>query len=281
MISYKLPINRYNLNIEFNLLLLKEYFVDLATLIGIIGAFGFVIAAMLVGGTMDMYFDLTSIMIVVGGSAFVVMMKYNLRQFVGAIKIAVKAFMFKSDLPEELIIKSIEMADAARKGGFLALEEAEISNSFMQKGIDMLVDGHDANVVRSTLENDIRLTATRHEAGANIFKQIGEVAPALGMIGTLIGLVAMLSNMDDPKSIGPAMAVALLTTMYGAIIANMVAIPIADKLTLRALEEKLNRHLILDAVLGIQDGQNPRVIEALLRNYLPESQRGSDTGGGQ
>lgn len=250
---------------------------DLATLIGIIGAFGFVIMAMLLGGTMDMFIDLVSVLIVVGGTAFVVMMKYNMGQFIGAFKIAMKAFMYKSDSPEELISKSVEMADAARKGGFLALEEAEISNAFMQKGVDMLVDGHDADVVRATLENDIRLTAGRHEVGAEIFKQIGDVAPAMGMIGTLVGLVAMLSNMDDPKSIGPAMAVALLTTLYGAIIANMMALPVSDKLKLRAMEEKLNRSLILDAVLGIQDGQNPRVIEGVLRNYLPESKRSDGT----
>jgi len=253
--------------------------VDLATLVGIIGAFGFVIMAMLMGGTIDMFIDMTSILIVFGGTAFVVMMKYNMGQFFGAIKIAMKAFMFKIDPAEELIVKVVEMADAARKGGFLALEEAQISNPFMQKGVDMLVDGHDADVVRSTLQNDIRLTAERHEVGAEIFKNFGDVAPAMGMIGTLVGLVAMLSNMDDPKSIGPAMAVALLTTLYGAVVANMVALPISDKLKLRAAEEKLNRSLILDGVLGIQDGQNPRVIEGMLRNYLPESKRGSGAAG--
>jgi len=238
--------------------------------------------AMLLGGTIDMFIDVTSILIVFGGTAFVVMMKYNIGQFFGAVKIAMKAFMFKTDSPEELIIKTVEMADAARKGGFLALEEAEITNPFMQKGVDMLVDGHDADVVRQTLQNDIRLTSERHEIGADIFKNFGDVAPAMGMIGTLIGLVAMLSNMDDPKSIGPAMAVALLTTLYGAVVANMVALPIADKLKLRAAEEKLNRSLILDGVLGIQDGQNPRVIEGVLRNYLPESKRSNgdaDAGG--
>jgi len=253
--------------------------VDLATLVGIIGAFGFVIMAMLMGGTIDMFIDVTSILIVFGGTAFVVMMKYNMGQFFGAIKVAMKAFMFKIDPAEELIVKVVEMADAARKGGFLALEEAQISNPFMQKGVDMLVDGHDADVVRSTLQNDIRLTAERHEVGADIFKNFGDVAPAMGMIGTLVGLVAMLSNMDDPKSIGPAMAVALLTTLYGAVVANMVALPISDKLKLRAAEEKLNRSLILDGVLGIQDGQNPRVIEGMLRNYLPESKRGSGAAG--
>jgi chemotaxis protein MotA len=255
--------------------------VDLATIVGIVGAFGFVVMAMLMGGTLEMFMDTVSVLIVFGGTAFVVMMQYNLSQFIGAIKIALKAFMFKSDSPEELISKSVEMADAARKGGFLALEEATITNAFMQKGVDMLVDGHDADVVRSTLETDIKLTAGRHEMGASIFKTIGDVAPAMGMIGTLVGLVAMLSNMDDPKSIGPAMAVALLTTLYGAIVANMMALPVCAKLQLRAEEEKLNRSLILDAVLGIQDGQNPRVIEGVLRNYLPESKRASVGGEGE
>ena len=250
---------------------------DLATLIGIIGAFAFVIMAMILGGTLEMFVDVTSVFIVFGGTTFVVMMKYNMGQFFGAIKIAMKAFLFKLEASDVLIAKIVEMADAARKGGFLALEEAEVSNSFMQKGIDMLVDGHDAEVVRNTLQNDIRLTAERHETGAAIFTSFGDVAPAMGMIGTLIGLVAMLSNMDDPKSIGPAMAVALLTTLYGAVLANMAAIPIADKLKLRSAEEKLNRRLILDGVLGIQDGQNPRVIEGVLRNYLPESKRVSGT----
>jgi len=250
---------------------------DLATLIGLIGAFAFVIMAMLLGGTLEMFVDATSILIVFGGTTFVVMIKYNMGQFFSAIKIALKAFLFQIDSSELLIEKIVAMADAARQGGFLALEEADITNPFMRKGIDMLVDGHDAEVVRNTLKNDIRLTTERHETGAGIFTSFGDVAPAMGMIGTLIGLVAMLSNMDDPKSIGPAMAVALLTTLYGAILANMAAIPIADKLKLRAEEEKLNRNLILDGVLGIQNGQNPRIIEDILRNYLPESKRARGT----
>ena len=185
--------------------------------------------------------------------------------------------MFKLEKPEELIEKAVDMADAARKGGFLALEEAEITNPFMQKGVDMLVDGHDADVVRATLQKDINLTTERHETGSDMMMALADVAPAMGMIGTLIGLVAMLSNMDDPKSIGPAMAVALLTTLYGAFLANVIAIPIASKLKLRMAEEKMNQELVLDAVLGIQDGQNPRVIEGLLKNYLAEGKRKIDT----
>ncbi|WP_318435391.1 flagellar motor protein PomA [Photobacterium leiognathi] len=246
---------------------------DLATLIGLLGAFAFIVMAMLLGGDLVMFFDTSSLLIVLGGSTFVVLMKYNIGQFFGAAKIAVKAFIFKTDNPEELIAKIVEMADAARKGGFLALEEMDIANPFMRKGIDMLVDGHDAEVVRGTLQKDISLTNERHEQGVGIFSSFGDVAPAMGMIGTLIGLVAMLSNMDDPKSIGPAMAVALLTTLYGSMLANMVAIPIADKLTLRKEQERLNKRLILDGVLAIQDGQNPRVIDGYLKNYLHEKKR--------
>jgi chemotaxis protein MotA len=249
--------------------------VDLATLIGILGAIGLLIIAMLLAGDLSMFLDTQSVIIVLGGSLFVVLANYNLGQFFGVGKIIGKSFMFKLETPEELIEKSVEMADAARKGGFLALEEAEISNAFMQKGVDMLVDGHDADVVRATMQKDIDLTTERHETGSNIMMALANVAPAMGMIGTLIGLVAMLSNMDDPKAIGPAMAVALLTTLYGAFLANVIAIPIASKLKLRLAEEKMNQELVLDAVLGIQDGQNPRVIEGVLKGYIAEGKRGT------
>ncbi|MCD9493555.1 flagellar motor protein PomA [Photobacterium carnosum] len=246
---------------------------DLATLIGLVGSFAFIIMAMLVGGDLVMFADTSSVLIVFGGSLFIVLMKYNISQFFGAAKIAAKAFIFKTDKPDDLIAQIVTMADAARKGGFLALEEMEVENLFLRKGIDLLVDGHDADTVRMILRKDISLTNERHEQGASIFSALGDVAPAMGMIGTLIGLVAMLSNMDDPKSIGPAMAVALLTTLYGSILANMVALPIADKLMLRKNEERLNRLLILDGVLAIQEGQNPRVIDSYLKNYLHEKKR--------
>ncbi|HAS5820097.1 TPA: flagellar motor protein PomA [Vibrio cholerae] len=246
---------------------------DLATLVGLIGGMAFVIMAMVLGGSIMMFVDVVSVLIVVGGSVFVVLMKFEMGQFFGAAKIAGKAFMFKADAPEDLIAKIVEMADAARKGGFLALEEMEIPNPFMQKGIDLLVDGHDADVVRATLQKDIVLTDERHSKGTQVFRAFGDVAPAMGMIGTLVCLVAMLSNMDDPKSIGPAMAVALLTTLYGAVLSNMIFFPIADKLALRRDQETLNRRLIMDGVLAIQDGQNPRVIDSYLKNYLNASKR--------
>lgn len=250
---------------------------DLATLIGMLGAIGFVFMAMVLGGDLSMFLNVPSILIVFGGTLFVVLSQFTLGQFFGAGKIAAKAFMFKIESPDDLIQKIVEMADAARKGGFLALEEAEIENAFMQKGVDMLVDGHDVEVVRDTLSKDISMTTERHVFGSTIYKGMGDVAPAMGMIGTLIGLVAMLSNMDDPKAIGPAMAVALLTTLYGAFFANVVCLPISVKLNNRATEEKLNQSLVLDGIIGIADGQNPRVIEGILKNYLAANKRGAAT----
>ena len=248
---------------------------DLATIIGLVATIGMMAWAMFVSssGNMGMFADLPSAIIVFGGSLTVVIMKFTLSQLGGSFKAAGKAFMFKMESPEELIEKAVQLADSARKGGFLALEEAEIPNAFMQKGINMLVDGHDADVVRGTLEKDIEQTYARHGVYIGVFKQLGDLGPAMGMIGTLIGLVAMLSNMSDPKAIGPAMAVALLTTLYGAMQANCLCMPLADKMIIRNDEEKTNNELILDAIMGIQDGQNPKVIEGVLRNYLASKKR--------
>lgn len=232
-----------------------------------------VVMAMVIGGSVLTFIDAPSILIVVVGTHFVVMMKYPLGDFLSAAGSGMKVLTFKSPNCDELIESIVELADMARKSGLLALEGADISDAFMKKGIGLLVDGHDGDVVRSILMKDVQMASERHNQGAGIFKSMADVAPAMGMIGTLIGLVAMLSNMDDPKSIGPAMAVALLTTLYGAIMANMVGIPIADKLKLRDQEEKIAKTLVIDGLLGIQAGQNPRVIEQVLHGYLAESKR--------
>ena len=252
---------------------------DLATVIGLLATIGMMVWAMYLSasGNLMMFYDFVSIVIVFGGSFTVVFMKFTLSQLAGAGKAVGKAFMFKMESPEELIEKAVQLADTARKGGFLALEEAEIPNEFMQKGINMLVDGHDADVVRATLEKDIDLSYNRHGIYISLYKQLGDHGPAMGMIGTLIGLVAMLANMSDPKAIGPAMAVALLTTLYGAMQANCLFMPLADKMTIRNEEEKNNNLLILDAIMGIQDGQNPKVIEGVLRNYIKEKKRAVKT----
>ena len=236
---------------------------DLATIVGVIGAMAIIIAAMVLSGGVGMFADTSSVLIVIVGSIFVVLSKFGLNQFLGAGKVAAKAFFFKSEAPAAMIDEIVVLADEARKGGLLSLEGKEVGSEFLQNGIQLLVDGHDPEVIKALLLKDKNKTLDRHEQGASIFAALGDVAPAM----------AMLSNMDDPKSIGPAMAVALLTTLYGAMLANMIAIPISDKLTLRRGEEDMNKSLIIDALLAIQSGQNPRVIDSMLRNYLPSGQR--------
>jgi chemotaxis protein MotA len=250
--------------------------VDIATLVGLLGGFGIVIAAMASGGDVGVFVNTPSMLIVLGGSIFVVLMKFTLGQFLGIGKVLGKAFMFKSVKIEDIIAETVDMADAARKGGLLSLEDKKASVEFMNRGVQLLVDGHDPDVVKALLNKEKSLTTDRHSAAINLFSAVGDVGPAMGMIGTLVGLVQMLSNMSDPKSIGPAMAIALLTTLYGSMLATMVAIPIADKLTVRRDEEELNQSIVIDGLLAIQAGQNPRVIEQMLRNYLPEGKRPKD-----
>lgn len=250
---------------------------DLATLVGLIGAMALIIISMLMSGELGMFVNGPSIVIVFGGTLFGVMAKFGLGQFLGALKVAGKSFKNKLPDPYDLIAEIVSLADEARKGGLLSLEGKEVSSDFLQRGIQLLVDGHDPDVVKNLLSIDKGKAVERHATGASIFSSMSDLAPAMGMIGTLIGLVAMLANMDDPKAIGPAMAIALLTTLYGAVLANAVTTPIADKLKLRAAEENLIKSLIIDALLAIQGGQNPRVIDSMLRNYLPEGKRQAET----
>jgi len=203
------------------------------------------------------------------------MMKFSLSQFLGAFKVATRAFIHKLDAAEDLIPQIIELSTIARKEGMLALEQQEIKSEFLKSGIDMLIDGTKPEVIKELLMKDLAQTIDRHKWGAKVFSASGDVAPAMGMIGTLIGLVQMLSAMDDPKAIGPAMAVALLTTLYGAMFANMLALPIADKLTLRKIEEGRIKAVCIDGIIGIGEGQNPRVLEPLLKTYLAPSKRGA------
>jgi chemotaxis protein MotA len=247
--------------------------VDLATLIGFLAAWGLIIATIMMGAAAGVFVNIPSLLIVVGGSYAVVMMRFTLGQFIGSIKTAMKAFMYKSESPLEMIETVVELAGIARKEGLLALENQEINHPVLAKGISMLVDGHEPGIVKKALMTEMNETVARHSIGQDIFKQIGDAGPAMGMIGTLVGLVQMLSNMSDPKSIGPAMAVALLTTLYGAMLANMFALPVSDKLSLRSQEEYMLKSIIVESVLGIQEGQNPKVLGEMLRNYLPASQR--------
>ncbi len=246
---------------------------DVATLIGLIGCLSIIGAAIVIGPNALIFVNVPGLLIVLGGTFMATLVKFPLATTLGAFKVAVKAFFHKSEKPDELIKTGVELAGIARKGGLLALEDTKVNNDFLRQGIQLCVDGHDPKLVRRLLVKDINLTIERHDEGQAIFRAIADVAPAMGMIGTLVGLVQMLSNMDDPKKIGPAMAVALLTTLYGAVIANAIAIPIAAKLAHRSKEERTNRSLILETIASIQEGLNPHVMEDLLKTYLPGSQR--------
>ena len=252
---------------------------DLATLIGVIGAIGAIFFSILLGGDIGMFVNIPGLMIVVGGTVAVTLMKFPMNLTLGAFGIALKAFVYKAQVPGEIIEQSVELANVARKQGLLGLESVEVENEFLKTGIQLVVDGNEPELVSKILSREISLSIERNEIGLNVFKAIGDVAPAMGMIGTLIGLVQMMSNMSDPKALGPAMAVALLTTFYGAVIANTIALPIADKLSHRSNEERLNKSMILEGINAIQEGLNPRMLEELLNAYLPEGQK-TNTGEG-
>lgn len=248
---------------------------DLATLLGILGAFGIILLAIFTNSDTSplIFLNIPSLLIVLGGSLMVVLMKFTVKQSIGAIKVARKAFKSKEESVEALIEKILEIAQTAKKEGLLALDGIELENEFLARGVQLLTDAHPAEVIREILSKDMQQTLDRHKLGAKVFTALGDVAPAMGMIGTLIGLIQMLSNMADPASIGPAMAVALLTTLYGAMLANMVALPIADKLALRKIEEGRMKAICIDGLLAIEAGHGARVVDGLLKVYLTPQQR--------
>ncbi len=246
---------------------------DLATLLGLLGAIAVIALAIVLGGSAGTFVNVPSLAIVIGGTFAATLTRISLANFLGSFKLVLSTFLHKSVSLTKLIEEAVELADVARKEGVLALEGREIGHPFLEEGINLCIDGHATEVVQKMLSKDINLSIERHDVGREMFKSIGDAAPAMGMIGTLIGLVQMLSNMDDPKQIGPAMAVALLTTLYGAVIANAVALPLADKLKKISQDERLSKGLILESVSAIQAGTNPRVVEQILKTYLPENMR--------
>jgi len=248
---------------------------DIATIIGI-GLGTLVLAiSIILGGSAGIYLDLPSILIVVGGSLATVFIRFTLVDVKNSVKVALNAFFTQASVPREIIAEIVLLANIARKNGLIVLENHEIKDPFLKKAILYCVDGYDADFIKELLNKEIFLTLERHQTGQSFFKGLATAAPAFGMIGTLVGLVKMMSSMKDPASIGPAMALALLTTLYGAVIANLFMLPIADKLTLRSQEEERNRQLIVEGVLGILKGINPRVMEEFLETFLPPKQRGA------
>jgi len=248
---------------------------DIATLIGIILAYILVFAALLMGPGVGVYIDIPSVLIVIGGTAGIILMSWPLNKVLNVMTIVMKTFLFKLESPAVLIGKLVDFSQRARRDGILALESAEdeINDDFLKKGIRLAVDGTEPEVIRTILETDLSYMQERHKEGAAILTSMSTFAPAMGMIGTLIGLVAMLQTMNDPSSIGPAMAVALLTTFYGAIIANLFAAPLAEKLKTRSAEETMLREIMIAGIMAIQAGDNPRIVEQKLNAYLPPKLR--------
>lgn len=248
---------------------------DLGTVIGLVLVMALLLGAMAMGVGVGAYFDIPSVLIVIGGSIGALLISFKPSQMKSFFKI----FMIAIKPPEEnfgeLIKKLVEFATKARKDGILALESEVNSepNAFLKKGLSMAIDGSEPDTIRELLEIEMDQTSTRHKINGSIFNQWAGLAGAMGMVGTLIGLVAMLLNMADPSAIGPSMAVALLTTMYGAIIGNVFGTPISNILSIRNDEETKLKEMILAGIMSIQSGDAPRVLEAKLLSYLAPNER--------
>jgi len=250
---------------------------DLGTVVGLVLTLALLFGAMAMGVGIGPYIDIPSVLIVFGGTTGVLLMGFKMEQ----MKSIAKFFMISIKPPQEdvaeLIKKMVEYSTKARRDGILALEADANSetNEFLKKGLSMAVDGNEPDTIRDLLEIDMDQTSERHKANAQIFEQVGGYSGAMGMIGTLIGLVAMLLNMSDPSAIGPSMAVALLTTMYGAMIGNIFGGPVANILLIRDSDEVLVKTLILEGIMAIQSGDNPRTLEGKLLSFLPPKDRES------
>ena len=247
---------------------------DITTLVGLFFGIAVVLMAVLTGSELHIFLNLSGFLIVVGGTFAATLVKFPMKIVFTAFATGVKAaFVNEKEDVKTLIEISVDLAKLSRANGILALEDVQINDPFLKKGIRYCVDGLDGEFIRKSLSSDMNLTIKRHEEGAEIFRAIGDSAPAFGMIGTLVGLVQMLSDMEDPKAIGPAMAIALLTTLYGALIANLIALPIATKLKKKTEQERNTKSMIIEAVMQIQAKTSHKVLEEYLQVYLPDSQR--------
>ncbi len=248
---------------------------DLGTIVGLILTAVLLAGAMAMGVGIGPYIDIPSILIVFGGTTGALLIAFKMEQMKKFVSILKIAFNPPAHNPAEIVEKMVNYSTKARKEGILALE-ADVEkeeDKFLKKGLSMAIDGNEPEVIRELLEIDIELTDERHKANADMFGKIASFAGAMGMIGTLIGLVAMLLNMADPSAIGPAMAVALLTTMYGAILGNTIGGPVENILLIRNADEILLKTLIVEGIMSIQAGDNPRTLEAKLLSFIEPNQR--------
>ncbi len=246
---------------------------DIATIVGLfLGVFFFFFSIIVDKGVAGViaFWNLPSVLVTIGGAIASTLINFPVENFITALKASSIAFKAVVMNEGEVIKEIIKLSNVARKEGLLALEEAaeNIDDSFLKKGVLLIVDGTDPELVRNILETELSFIETRHKGVQGVWNQMGALAPAWGMIGTLIGLINMLGSLSDPSAIGPAMAVALLTTMYGSIVANFICIPFAGKLSIRSNEELLMKEVMIEGLLSIQAGENPRVIEEKLKAFL-------------
>ncbi len=250
---------------------------DIATIIGLIATNGLIVYSILIGGSLGAFIDMPSVYIVIGGTLGAMLTNYPMGTMLGAAKVAMKSLIYPLEAPTLIIKRIVDYANQARRDGVLALEAGlqKEPDLFLRRGLQLVVDGQDVDTIVAILESDIDQMKKRHEGGRELFMVAATLAPAMGLIGTLIGLVLMLGNMSDPSSIGPSMAVALLTTFYGAMIANVFCMPIAGKLATRSGDEQLIRNLEVEGIRQIASGANPRLVEQQLFAFVAPKERKS------
>ncbi len=249
---------------------------DPATLLGLIAAFGLVAIAMTVGGSPKSFLDLPSVLIVLGGTVGVTMISFSLEDVIRTQSIIVKTVIRNVPDPQRTARKMLDLAMLARQRGDLAIETAvndEIGSPFGRRALQMVVDGEPTDEIEKVLKREIDEMRQRHFNGASVLRKAAETAPAMGLIGTLIGLVQMLANLQDPATIGPNMAIALLTTFYGAVLSSMLLSPLASKLERNSDREALTANIYVLAATSISRKENPRRLETLLNALLPPAAR--------
>lgn len=250
---------------------------DAATIIGIITGFGLVIGAMMTGGGLSWFADAPAAMIVVGGTLGALFINYPLPDVLRVMNVAKNVFFQKSQNMEAVIEQLVAIARLTRREGILSIQKMsrDIKDPFLKKGMEMVIDGIEPETIRKILETELESIADRHRLGAEIFTSLGSFAPAMGMTGTLIGLVKMLMQMNDPSSIGPSMSMAFVATFYGVVSANLIFLPIAGKLKTRSAQELTAKQLMIGGILSIQMGDNPRVLEQKLHSFVSPAKRKS------
>lgn len=248
---------------------------DLATIIGVLVAFGLVLMGIVAGGPLTLFVNIPSLLITIGGTFGIIFINYPMRDVFGVFGVIRNVFFTQHREAQGLIPTFVDFASRARREGILALESAavDLGDPFFRQGLELVIDGLEPQAIREILETEIEHIEQRHIRGADILNSMGTFAPAMGMVGTLIGLVQMLQSMSDPSTIGPAMAVAIITTFYGAVMANLIALPMAGKLTMRSREEALEKGMIIEGIMSISAGDNPRIVERKLHSFLSPAMR--------